>query len=251
MNADSEIGLGTGGVSCAWDRRLNFDSASSSIHHVRENQFFLQTRTKIFYEHGQGPKLSPDDFMQLFAKGGSLDCFNNNIVAFQSFARGTLNVTFKKIDQNVLDLENELMDGKQLKTAKNVQVFVKIGNPWRPVTQIALRGVPIEYNLAQLKADVLTMGWGEPIGVISGYHKHPWSHMRNNWVFVKLINVNEGNIPRVFNLMGHDIYVRKPGESSRPWCNYCEKYWHVEETCRVKRYDLREKQRIENERLEQ
>ena len=41
-----------------------------------------------------------------------------------------------------------------------IDVFVKLGFPWRPVHHLTLRGVPAEYDLAVLKNDINLSGWG-------------------------------------------------------------------------------------------
>ena len=97
------------------------------------------------------------------------------------------------------------------------------------------------------------MGWGEIKTVNPGRHKRlpKWSMVRNNLLHVKMLNANLSVIPSIFYLLGHEVYVTKPGERIKQYCNFCKRPWHLEETCWKKKeqmeFDRRETERLERQ----
>ena len=124
--------------------------------------FFVQANTRILYEYGTDKKLLSEDFMDIFCSGGSLHHMFDNIWSWESPFRGTYQICFKEINQDVKDLENmfsknEVVDFK-LRSGKTI--MVKFGFPWQPVHHLTLRGVPTEYSLSELKKRSESYGLG-------------------------------------------------------------------------------------------
>ena len=102
--------------------------------------------------------------------------------------------------------------------------------------------------MRELTYDLNSMGWGEVKSINPGRHKRSpvWSRVRNNLLHVKLINAKLNNIPNIFWLCGHEVYVTKPGEKNQTTLWLLQKPWHLEVTCWKKRQkeedDRREKE---------
>ena len=214
----------------------------------KPGDYFVQSNTRILYEFGTDKKLQTEDFMSLFCTGGSLHYLFDNIWSWESPYRGTYEICFKEINDDVKKLEKLLSNHKaeKMKLSSGNTVFVKMGYPWQPVHQLTLRGVPIEYSLPELTKDINLMGWGEVKDVSPGRHKRSstWSQVRNNLLHVKMVKADMNLIPRIFWLCGHEVYVTKPGERIKQHCDFCKRPWHLEETCWKKR------EQIEMERRE-
>ena len=215
-----------------------------------KDRYFVRSRTLVFYEYGKDEKLSQDDFMDIFWTGGSLGYLKDNIYEWTSPGKGVYNVTFKAMTDAVRKVENNLLEPKALRTCEGKRVMVKCSTPWKPSYQITLRGVPAEYDLILLKTDICRLNWGQVHSCNPGYHKKAskWGSVRNNYVHLRLTDLKPENIPGVFKLAGHEVYVTKPGEEVRQVCSYCKKFWHLEETCWTKLNDLQKEQEAEKER---
>ena len=139
----------------------------------KPGDYFVQSNTRILYEFGTDKKLQTEDFMSLFCTGGSLHYLFDNIWSWESPYRGTYEICFKEINDDVKKLEKLLSNHKaeKMKLSSGNTVFVKMGYPWQPVHQLTLRGVPIEYSLPELTKDINLMGWGEVKDVSPGRHK--------------------------------------------------------------------------------
>ena len=185
----------------------------------KPGQYFVKSNTRLFYEYtyGEESKLSSDEFMELFCAGGDLQSLTENIWSWESPSRGTYEICFKKVDENLKKLEKHMSDHKVhvFKLPNGKKIHVKMDFPWQPVHQLTLRGVPTEYPLDNLVKDINLMKWGVVKSLQAGRHKNrsKWSNVRNNLLHVKLVEADLSMVPSIFWLCGHDVYVTKIGES--------------------------------------
>ena len=82
----------------------------------KPGEYFVKSNTRLFYHFttGDQTKLSSEDFMEIFCPGGSLHHLADNIWSWESPARGTYEVCFKQINDNVKKLENLMSNHKEV-----------------------------------------------------------------------------------------------------------------------------------------
>lgn len=226
----------------------------------KAGDYFIKSKTRVFYEYtsaddnaGTHNKLSTKEFMDLFCAGGEFESLGDNIWSWESPARGMYEICFKVINAEVKEIETLFSNNKVIsaKLPSGKHVKVKLNYPWQPVHQLTLRGVPTEYPVEQLAKDLQLMQWGDVKHIMFGRHKNlgpKWANVRNNLLHVKMANAELEKIPKVFWLGGHSVYVTKPGETIKQTCGYCNKPWHVEETCFKKREDDAHEKREQEKR---
>ena len=172
----------------------------------KPGEYFVKTNTRILYEYsenGEAEKLQSRDFMNIFCPGGGLEALGENIWSWESPSRGMYEICFKKLNDDVKELERRLSNHKAvaLKLPSGDSIFVKMDFPWQPVQQLTFRGVPTEYPLENLVKDLKLMNWGEIKTINAGRHKNQgpkWFNVRNNLLHIKMIDADLSRIPSVF-----------------------------------------------------
>ena len=218
---------------------------------VLPGAFFVQERTRIFVakyknvkadKDGRTPHVSEADFLDLFYENEELKHVEPNIQGYKPEGKGTYQVTFYEINQDINELERVMYgEGHDYRTPGGIVITIQLYKPRVPTKTVTFRPVPFEYDLDSLKSHLNKMNWGTPLHVTRGLHKQVGNRRRleNEFVHVKYAahDLKENLIPPAMDLEGHYVYIAKPNQPLRNQCTYCQGFWHSEDRCFKKQRD--------------